>query len=169
MRKEIPAMSLNHDFWLFRKGERAYADYSDLLPRRDAPVSIDDEVLRYFFDTLIWIPTFNPAKSERGNGLNMWGPTIIDQTGGILFHQIFTAWAQLFTCGPERLKLRGGFYWQWSFNESEHLVSENELHTMGQYTWLEVDRDRVVQHLTTLAHFGEQAATGRFFILHLGI
>jgi hypothetical protein len=162
-------MSMDHSFWLFREGQRAYTDYIDLLPRRDAPVNIDDEVLRYLFDTFLWIPTFNPAKSERGKGLNMWGPTIIDQTGGVLFHQIFTAWAQLFTCGPERFRLRGLFSWHWPFDESEHVINENELHTLGQHTWLEVDRERFVQQLTTLAQFGEQAATGRYFILHLGI
>jgi hypothetical protein len=45
-------MPMDHDFWLFRQGERAYTDYDDLLPRRDAPVSIDDEVLRYMLDTI---------------------------------------------------------------------------------------------------------------------
>ncbi|HEY4384358.1 MAG TPA: hypothetical protein VGN34_07795 [Ktedonobacteraceae bacterium] len=63
-------MSINHDFWLFREGERAYTDYNDLLSRRDAPATLDDDVLLYFFDTVLWIPTFNPARNERGNGLN---------------------------------------------------------------------------------------------------
>jgi hypothetical protein len=40
---------------------------------------------------------------------------------------------------------------------------------MGGYTQLEVDRDSFVQQLTTLAQFGAQASTGKFFILHLGI
>lgn len=60
-------MPLNHDFWLFRQRERAYIDYHDLFVRHDASVSINDEVLRYFFDIIAWIPTFNPAKNERGN------------------------------------------------------------------------------------------------------
>ncbi|HEY4384359.1 MAG TPA: hypothetical protein VGN34_07800 [Ktedonobacteraceae bacterium] len=34
---------------------------------------------------------------------------------------------------------------------------------------VEVDRDSLVQQLTILARFGAQAATGKFFILHLGI
>jgi len=162
-------MPMTHDFWLFREGERAYTEYKDLLPRRDAPVSIDDQVLRYCDDTLVWIPTFNPATSERGHGLNWWGPTIIDQTGGSLFHQICSSWAQLFTVGPAKLRVRRAFSWHWPFEESEHVVREDELNTMGGYTWLEVDRESFVEHLTTLAHFGEQAATGKFFILHLGI
>src|SRR5947209_6651768 len=161
-------MPMNHDFWLFREGERAYTDYGNLLPRSDAPVSINDEALRYFFDTLTWIPTFNPAKNEWGNGLNWWGPTVIDQTGGDLFHRIFTSWAQIFACGPTHIQLLGSFSWQWPYDEPGHLVSEDELDTMGSYTQLEVDRDSLVQQLTTLAQFGGQAATGKFFILHLG-
>ena len=162
-------MTLNHDFWLFRQGERAYTDYSDLLPRRDAPVSIHDEVLRYMMDTFTWIPTFNPAKNEPGKGLNMWGITIIDQTGGELFQRVFTAWAQLFAVGPQHLQIHGLFSWRWPYEESEHLVHEDELHTIGSYDRLEVERDRFVQQLTTLAEFGAQAATGKFFIIHLGI
>lgn len=162
-------MPMNHDFWLFREGERAYVDYEDLLSRHDAPVSMDDEVLRYFGDTLTWIPTFNPTKNERGNGLNWWGPTIINQVGGGLFHRVWTSWAQLFTSGPEQLRLQGLFTWQWPFEEPEHLIREDQLHILGNYEHLEIDRDRLVRTLTTLAWFGEQTATGEFFILHLGI
>ncbi|HEV2655089.1 MAG TPA: hypothetical protein VGT82_09015 [Ktedonobacteraceae bacterium] len=160
---------MNHDFWLFRQGERAYTDYHDLFARRDAPISIDDEVLRYFFDTIAWAPSFNPARNERGNGLNWWGPTIIDQAGGDLFHTIFSSWAEIFTSGPEHLRLRGSFSWQWPYEEPEHLIAENELDTIGSHQYLLVDRDSLIQQLTTLAEFGAQAATGKFFILHLGI
>ncbi len=105
-------MPMKHSFWLFREGERAYTEYRDLLSRHDAPVRLDDEVLRYCFDTLLWIPTFNPAKNERGNGLNWWGPTIIGQEGGDPFHRIFAAWAHVFSCGPRQLQLHGLFSWQ---------------------------------------------------------
>jgi hypothetical protein len=162
-------MAMNHDFWLFRQGEHAYTNYRELFARHDAPVSIDDEVLRYFFDAIAWIPTFNPAKNERGNGLNWWGPTIIDQAGGNLFQKIFSSWAQIFISGPEHFQLRGSFSWQWPYEESEHLIAENELGTMGHYQYLSVDRDSLVQRLTKLAEFGAQAATGEFFIFHIGI
>jgi hypothetical protein len=35
--------------------------------------------------------------------------------------------------------------------------------------YFEVARDPVVAALNTLAGFGEQAATGEFYVLHLGI
>ncbi len=162
-------MPMKHDFWLFREGERAYTEYRDLSSRHDAPVKIDDEILRYCVDTLRWIPTFNPAKNERGNGLNWWGPTIIRQESGDSFHHVFAAWAHMFSCGPEHFQLRGTFSWLWPYDESEHLISEAELHTMGSYTLLQVDRDNLVHQFAQLANFGVQTATGSFFILHLGI
>jgi hypothetical protein len=194
-------MAMNHDFWLFRHGERTYDDYHDLLPRRDAPVSIDDEVLRYMLDTIQWIPTFNPALQKHHQGLNMWGTTIIEQAGGELVHQIFSAWAKLFASGPEQLQLTGLFTWQLPDDESdpqvsndtrkdedklvimEHDTEEDEIQVValgttgnytqttatGSYTQLKLDRDSFVQQLTTLAQFGKQAATGEFFIIHLGI
>lgn len=162
-------MSMDHSFWLFREGERAYNDNQDLWGRHDAPVLIDDEILHYFFDTLAWTPTFNPAKKENGNGLNTWGLTIINQIGGALFHHVFATWVQLLGCGPEHLMLQGLFQWQWPYNELEHIMNEAQLHKLGKYKRLEVDRDWLISQLTMLAQFGELAATGEFYILHLGI
>ncbi len=160
---------MDHHFWLFQQGARAYTDYKDLFHRDDVPVTIDDEVLRYFSDTLRWIPTLNPAKNERGYGLNMYGPTIIDQTGGALFQDIFASWSRLFACGPEQFSIRGMFGWRWPFEESEHVFSERELDRLGTYDRLTIVRDEYVRRLTKLASFGEQASTGQFFVLHLGI
>ncbi len=40
---------------------------------------------------------------------------------------------------------------------------------LGDYEYLEVERTWLVDTLRMLADFGEQAATGEFFVLHLGI
>ena len=162
-------MSMDHSFQLFREGERAYNDNQDLWGRHDAPTYIDDEILRYFLDTLAWVPTINPAKKENGNGLNMCGLTVINQIGGALFHQIFSSWVRLFESGPEHLLLQGMFQWQWPYNESEYIMNEDQLCKLGKHKILEVDRDWLIAQLTMLAQFGEQTATGNFFILHLGI
>jgi hypothetical protein len=162
-------MTMEHHFWLFRQGERAYTDYKEFVGRSHAPVMIHDEILRYLSDTLQWIPTLNPAKNERSYGLNMYGPTIIDQSGGGLFQQIFASWSHLFACGPERLTLRGLFNWQWPFEEPEHVIAESELHKLGSYERMSISRDDYIERLTKLAHFGERASTGQFFVLHLGI
>ncbi len=164
-------MALYHDFWFLREGEHPYTDYPHLLSQHNAPVRVNDDLLRYFSDTLSWIPTLNPAKESMpmGYGLNWYGPTIMNQAGGARFQRVCTAWAQLFACGPEQLKLRVGFSWQWPFEESERLVSEDQLHTFGRYEYLEIDRDQLVRMLTTLAQFGEQASRSEFYVLHLEI
>ena len=104
-------MSLIHDFWLLQEDEKKYTCYRGFVARKDALIRLNDDLLRYFSDTLVWIPTLNPAKEElpMGNGLNWYGPTIINQTGGTLFHNVCVSWAQLFKYGPEQLKLRGSF------------------------------------------------------------
>lgn len=164
-------MPMVHDFWLLRESERLYKDHYDLIRRRDAPVRLHDDFMFYFYDSLLWIPTLNPSKPEGsvGCGLNGYGSTIINQTGGLLWSQIWSSWAQLFTHGPEQLRLQGEYSWQWPFDESEHLVSEDQLGTFGRYEYVEIDRDELVRVLTLLAQFGEQAATGEFFIFHVGI
>lgn len=161
---------MNHDFWLIEEQNRASLNLNSYAARRDAPVQIHEDHLRYLADTLAWIPTNNPAKqNEAGYGLNWWGLTIINKQGGQLLQRICTAWAQLFSYGPETLPLTGMFGWQWPFEENEHMVSASQLSTFGSYNRLHVERDNLVQALTMLAHFGEQTSTGKFIILHIGI
>lgn len=162
---------MNHDFWLLEEGVYSYAQHKDFVSQKDAPLHISDDVLRYFADTLSWIPTFNPALDgvPSGQGLNWYGPTIINRMGGDLLQRVCTSWSELFASGPERLTLRGFFEWQWPFDEQEHSVREDQLHLLGRYQYLEIDRSWIVQTLTALAYYGKQAATGKFFILHIGI
>lgn len=163
-------MGMQHEFWLLREGQYAYTvNGRDLKSQGNDPVILHDDILRYFFDSLQWIPTFNPAKSETDYGLNWWGLTIINQTGGSVFYRMWSAWAQILVCGPEKLRLRGPFTWQWPFTESEHLIKEDQIDALGHYETLELDRDELVNICTIFARFGEQAATGEFFILHEGI
>jgi len=164
-------MGLYHDFWLLEEKTYPYSDYDKFLIRKDAPIRIHDEHLRYFVDTLAWIPTLNPAKKEMptGLGLNWYGLTIINQMGGIAIHHTFTGWTQIFTQGPEHLTLRGSFVGRWPFSEREHLISEDQLCDLGKHEYLEVDRDKLIEKLKMLAAFGEQAASGAFYILHCGI
>lgn len=177
-----------HDFWLLEEETYAYTD-EGFWGRRDAPVRLSDSLLSYFVDTLDWIPTLNPGIEECSarKGLNWYGPTIINHEGGALFQQIFTSWAQLFSHGPEHLKVRGLFELHGPVDESENVGNEEhvkngesvedkeseegeeKVYRLGSYEYLDVEREWLIQSLTTLAQFGQQAATGKFFILHLGI
>lgn len=159
-----------HDFWLFREGERRYDDYRDLLPRRDAPIRIDDHLLTYFKDSLLWIPTLNPAQGHiSGNGLNWFGPTIVNEAGGQALQQVCLAWRQLFACGPSLMRLRVFYTLTWPFDEKEHVLNSTLLDQLGEYEYVEVEQDWLMKTFTTLAQFGAQAATGEYFILHIGI
>jgi hypothetical protein len=120
---------------------------------------------------LSWVPTINPAITElpAGRGLNWYGPTIINYAGGALFGHVCASWAHLFSRGPERLRLRGDYGWQWPFDKPEQTINFDQLLDLGQYDQIEIDRTWLVETLKTLASFGDRAASGEFFILHLGI
>jgi hypothetical protein len=160
-----------HQFWLFEEGVVSYSDYLKYMSRKDAPINLQHDFLWYLADSLSWIPTLNPAKPgfPPGHGINWFGPTIIEQTGAMLLSQICLSWSQLFSNGPEHLQLRGLYTVQWPFDEEEHVLKEEQLSQLGHYDQLEVNRDECIEALTTLAGFGEQTATGKYFIMHLGV
>ena len=79
------------------------------------------------------------------------------------------SWARLFSRGPERLRLRGLYGWRWPFDEMEHTIHFDQLIELGEYERMDIDRAWLVETLNALARFGEQADSGQFFILHLGI
>ncbi len=65
--------------------------------------------------------------------------------------------------------MRGDYGWQWPFDETEHIFDFDQLIHLGQYDQIEINRTWLVETLNILANFGEQATSGEFFILHLGI
>ena len=156
------ALGPYHSFWLLREDECDYADYIPFAKRKDAPIRIADDMLGYVADTLAWVPTRNPNQREAPSwqGLDWHGPTIIEQSGGAIFAQICGGWANLLRCSPERLTLpaHGSFI-------MEPISDEAEWTSYRFWT----DRDAIVADLERLAEFGRQAATGEFYILHLGI
>jgi hypothetical protein len=149
-------MPLLHDFLLLEEGTHRYEDYG---PWSNVPqaLHLHDDVLRYFDDTLQWIPALNPAKRpmEPVQGLCDWGPTIINRSGGLIAAQVFGRWADLLVCGPEQLVLTGGWC----------MPPEGP----GHYDKLKVERDPLVTTLRTLANWARQVEGGSHFILHLGV
>jgi len=134
-------------------------------------VCFPDDPLRYLEDTLSWIPTVIPSLpgNPAGQGLNWYGPTVINRTGGVLFRDACALWAQLFSQGPEQLTLRGPFSYRWPSEAEETTVTWDQLADLGEYDRIKVDREWLVQALTTLSGFGQQAAMGSHFILHVDI
>src|SRR3712207_6567195 len=99
---------LNHEFLLVSRKEHEYSEYMNFINDPSA-IEIHDDLLGYIADTLKWIPTYNPAKSEKCAGLCWYGPTVIQSEGARIAAQIFRAWAELLSCGPRELQLTGSW------------------------------------------------------------
>jgi hypothetical protein len=96
-RRYRPAQGPFHDFWLFREGERARADYRDLLGRRDAPVRISDDIVQRVPERLRAMPTEHPDRlGAPGHGLNVYGPTVIAASGGAVLQEVMSTWIAQF-------------------------------------------------------------------------
>lgn len=151
-----------HDFWLFHEGERTYNDYRDLLGRKDAPVRLLSDVVGFLTPTFQGVSSINPSNlnSWPGVNLNDYGPTIINKVGGRTFSEACRKAAQEWAQDSETIILTWG---TWG---TIGVVSRSKPPKPHHF---KISRDPLVRHLETLAEWGEQAATGEFFILHLGV
>ncbi len=158
--RTIPyACGPHNDFWLFREGERAYNDYRELLPRKDAPVHLPFDVYFALPKELGTIPSLHLAggTSIPGIGLNWDNTNIINQTGGAAFSAVCRKAAQEWAHGPEPLVITNG---------TTSIVGS---HKPPKPYRFKVDLASLVRDLETLADWGDKAATGEFFILHIGM
>jgi hypothetical protein len=182
-----------HDFWLFREGERAHADYGDLLGREDAPVRIADDILQHVLGYLRTMPTENPACSggESGRGLNVYGPTVIAASGGDVLQEVMSTWMARFPESVENVEFEYAAASHGVDPVEGELVSRRQsglpddprtagadltaglaecaLHGEAFIEVVQVPRARFVEQIGTLAEFGRLAAAGTHFVLHLGI
>jgi hypothetical protein len=150
---------LFHDFLLLSLAEHPFTSYAKFINDPRA-VRLHDDFIGYLLDSLIWLPSYNPAKQEPTTGLCRWGPTIIHTDGAVTACRIFNAWADLFNAGPPILHLTG----DWTYLEGE---PSNE----GAYERLEFDREETVDRLRLLARYADKVAgSGHdLYILHLGV
>ena len=149
----------NHDFLLLSRSEHPFNSYDRFINDPRA-IKLHDDLVGYLFDTLMWIPSFNPARGEASTGLCRWGPTDIHTDGASQAVLIFASWADLFSVGPELLRLTGG--WSWTDGQAE---------SGGEYERLEFDREETVAALRRLAADARRVAAGGddLYILHLGL
>jgi len=148
-----------HDFLLLPEKDGHYSDYVRYINDPNA-LRVDDDLVVYIQDTLNWIPTINPANPVEwgGYGLNYYGPTVINKAGAAKMARIFHLWAALLQEGPKDVKLRGGYEW-----------TEGETSSGGRYAVITAPRDSVVKTFRAIAALAEQAASGKFYVLHLGV
>jgi hypothetical protein len=152
-------MSLDHDFVLLDRvtdGEWALTKFIH-HPRA---IKVHDNFVRYILDTLNWIPTFNPATKLPCRGLNMWGPTLIEQDGAVVAERVFRAWARLLENSPVTLELTGGYSWR-----------DGEPEESGKYERLQYSRDEIVSLMHTLADYSAKinASDRRLYMYHGGV
>lgn len=146
-------MSLDHDFILLDRTTDGEWELTRFIHHSRA-IHLHDDFVRYLFDTLKWIPTHNPSTNSPCHGLNMWGPTLIEEEGAVAGERLFRAWARVMENGPGTLELTGGY-------------SEDT----GRYEQLQYSRDETVRVLDTLADYCAevQKAKGRLYIYHGGV
>ena len=157
MRNQYDRTNLIHDFCLLSQEALEAGNYYDVSASFDK-VQLHDDIIQYMLDTLLWIPSLNPAKNERQHGLCLFGLTVLDQQGSALASSTFSTWAQLFSLGPEGLFLKG------SYTVIEGSESE------GHYSYTSEARDDLVNRLQTIADFAEEVTHSQnIVLLHLGI
>lgn len=148
-----------HEFLLLPEKDSNYSDYIQHFNDPKA-LKVDDDFVLYIRDTLNWIPTINPANPDEwgGYGLNYYGPTVINKTGAGKAARIFSLWASLLEEGPVEVELTGGYEW-----------GEGEFPPSGHYAIIPAPRDLVVKTFKDIAELAEQATSGNYFVLHLGV
>ena len=152
---------LDHGFLLLCESENrrsSYMDYANPSSRGPGEVRLHDDVMFYIWDTLNWIPTFNPSTGAQQMGLNLQGVTVIDRSGATKAATLFRLWAALFAEGPEPLVLTGSF---------EYIEGQDP--AQGHLQRLIFDRALIVRAFQRLAEYADRVSTGGFYILHLGI
>lgn len=159
-------MGLNHEFSLI-----TYDDYEELgydgyyLPAENLSnvVLIHDDIIQYIQDTFNWVPSINPAMNyQKISGLCNYGVTLFDKDGAAVIFRLVKAWIDLFSNGPDNLKLTGNYCWT---------MGDNNGMQDGKYEIIEVAREELIENFRKLQSFAEKviSSSNRYFILHYGI
>lgn len=146
-------MALTHEFFLIRKEHM-----NQISPTHEGMVKIHDDVINYIYNSLIWLPAYNPSKQEFHTGLNYYSETIIQGEGAILFKNICLLWAELFSLAPHSFKLTGPFTW----------INGENIET-GKYEMIHCDKQKLTSLLKELANLADKASTDEYCILHQGV
>lgn len=155
---------LRHDFLLL---DRRETPFSEGVRRIHDPARlwIHDDLILYMWDSWKLVPTHlvrgTPKRPDLlpYRGLNYCGPTVIRGKGARMVASICRSWVEVFSTGPERQYLRGGWV---------SVVGDPE---SGRYEQLFVRRSHIVPKLKTLAEWAELAAAsrGRHYLVHFGV
>lgn len=93
-------MALTHEFFLAR---------SESENESVEKIVLSDNLVLYIWDSLRWIPSYNPSTQESHVGLNYHGITFIRHEGANLLKDICLSWSRLFSLAPSTFQLTGDF------------------------------------------------------------
>jgi hypothetical protein len=163
----------DHQFLLL---DRERDDYRREFPFDDPrSLWIHDDVIDHVADTLRWIPTFSPWRTDR-RGLHIHGLTLVHRDGAAIAERVFRGWAELFALFSPRVPFGRSFLEPPANHEQfrhgpglctvrAHLIREND---HGRQ--IEVERDSLVAAFRQLADWSARvAADERLFLLHAGL
>lgn len=152
------SIGLNHVF-IVEDAECLPAGGPETLLTKDH-VLLHDDLLGYIWDSVDWIPTFNPTKNEPHFGLCRYGITSLRPGSAEKAAKILRGWASLFKEGPHKLILTG----PWVHIEGEPMET-------GGYEKLSFDRIDIVRRLEKLVSFCEsvEASAGGKHLIHYGV
>src|SRR3954464_7890116 len=104
---------LLHSFYLVNLDQYDYWSFQNFY-HQETTNFLHDDVVHYMEDSLKWIRCYSPAvktELQELRGLDFYGVTVIKEDGARAAKQIFSAWAELFSQGPEILSLTGPWGW----------------------------------------------------------
>ncbi|MFD1260630.1 hypothetical protein [Entomomonas asaccharolytica] len=154
-------MGLDHEFILLdKKNYPLDMSFKAMLKTYDTirrgAVTLDDDLIWYMRDTLLWIPAYSEGDNT---GLNLYGITKITKNQAKYLQNIVDSWLALFSIAPEEeLNLTGCW------------VTDEESEDGGYYEKLIYKKDYILQKLKAISEMSEVVTLDEgFYILHFGI
>lgn len=147
-----------HRFFCLNENNVSYEKYQDYFAI-EADLIICHDLIGYIYDSLLWVPSLylSGAKYKKSFGLFLNGDTIINSEGAAIFRGVIQAWVDLFSQAPEEFELTGT------------LLLDAEKRSKGEFRKIKVERNAVVENLSTLVRYANKTIDGEYYILHLGI
>lgn len=119
--------------------------------------SIDDELINYFNDSLVWIKSKGPSNSFSGYGIDRYGYTIIwDIESLVTFKNIISSWKDLFNNAPTKLVITGNYGWKAGSD-------------VGHYEKISFNRYELIESLNKLIEVIDKALETNQCVIHFGI
>jgi hypothetical protein len=158
-------MSLTHGYHLLATSRFSPADYSNWPPDTEG-VQLHDDLRGYFWDALSWVECIYPhAGMKRVFGPDPYGPSVVTTQGASTLAQVFDGFANVFSCGPDTIRLNCGPSWEVGDNPADQ-TSDNM-----QWYFAEFSREETVGRLRQIANAARTvlAAPSDWFIAIRGI